>query len=77
MTAHITCSFVEISFSMGGRPAELTEAENEARKRPDRQNWEIDGWNGRKRWNEKPPEMDDELVRDRDGVREENEEIQS
>lgn len=75
---------MEMASSMDGRPAETTEAENEARKTRARQKWEADGLNGRKKWNEKKlkktttPAMGDGPVRDRDGVREkENEEIQS
>lgn len=77
MTTHITGSSKENVFSMAGRPAEMTGAENEVRKRLDRQKCEADGWNGRKGWNENPSEMGDELARDRDGVSKENEEIQS
>lgn len=45
---------MEMSSSMGGRLAETIQAENEARKRLDRQKCEADGWNGRKRLNERP-----------------------
>lgn len=66
---------MEISAFMDGRPAEMTEVEKTG--------WlKVGGrWMGRteeaEREKKNNPEMGDERGRDRDGVRRENEEIQS